>query len=156
MTILTSDSKKHMRKYAVMICFAFVLILACSLVLGQGNEVILSTATCDEVGSYSTDASDTKGQEKFLQQFSITVVKKSKVQDKIVIPETFNKAYKDYNKLQNKIGLNLLSYKGKEVKRVVYKMKNSKDYVILLVYKGHVIGGHIFSGIYGERYKPLI
>lgn len=145
-----------MRKYAVMICFVFVLMLACSLVLGHGNEITLSTATCDEVGSYSTDASDTKEQAEFLQQFNIKVVKKSRVKDKVLIPETFNKTYKDYNKLQNKIGLNLLSYKGKEVNRVVYKTKSSKYYVTLLVYKGHVIGGHIFSGIYGELYKPLI
>lgn len=156
MTILTSDSKKHIRKYAVIICLAFSLILVCSLVLGQGNQVTLSTATCDELGSYSTDASDTEEQVEFLKQFGITVAEKSKVQDKVIIPETFNKTYKDYNKLQNKIGLDLLSYKGKEVNRVTYKMKNSKYDVTLLVYKGHVIGGHIFSGIYGEKYYPLI
>jgi hypothetical protein len=154
--IITSDSKKTIRKFCIIISLAIFIVIGCSLIIGENKELVLSSSSCDEIGEYFTEAKDTKGQEKFLKQFNIAVDSKSKSEDSVTIPKTFGTVYEEYNKLQKEIGLDLTSYKGREVSRVVYKIKDAESYVTLLIYKGHFIGGHISSGVYGEKYKPLI
>lgn len=155
MTILTFGNKKLWKKALLLSLFALCLVLVCTFILGQDREEVLSTATCDEIGSYSTNAADVAEQVKFLKQFGIKTTDIKPEVDTVIIPKSFNKTYKDYNNLQKKVGLNLQPYSGKEVNRAVYKIKKSKDYVTILIYKGHAVGGHISSRIYGEKNRPL-
>lgn len=156
MTAFTPKGKKKVIKIAVIVLLAVCLALGCAVIMGDSRQLVLSSASCDEAGVYSTAAGDMREQVEFLGQFNITVEPKSRRKDSVVIPETFNNTYKQYNRLQQKAGLNLLPYKGKEASRITYKIKDSKNYVTLLIYKGYVIGGHVGSGIYGQGYKPLV
>lgn len=63
----------------------------------------------------------------------------------IKIPSKFNSVYNDYNKLQMASGYNLLKYRGIEVIKYTYKLKSSDDFLNLLVYNGHIIGGNLYS-----------
>ena len=55
-----------------------------------------------------------------------------------------------YNELQRNQGLDLSKYRGREVKRYTYKVKNFPDYsgtvmANVIIYKNRVIGGDLCS-----------
>ena len=154
MTVLAHANKAHYKRICLVIIFALLFVILFAVVFGEHREVLESQGYCEGIGKYSTNAGNTKEQVKFLEQFGIKALKNSSVADKVTIPTEFNKVYNNYNKLQGKIGLNLALYKGKTVDRVVYKTHKNM-YVALLIYRGHVIGGHISTGIYGDKYKAL-
>lgn len=66
------------------------------------------------------------------------------------IPKEFGDVYREYNKIQKKEGFNLEKYKGKQVTRYSYEVRNYKDNpqfvrANILVYKDKIIGGDICS-----------
>lgn len=68
----------------------------------------------------------------------------------VTIPKEFGAVYLEYNKLQKKAQFNLEKYKGKQVTRYSYEVKNYKDNeqfvrANLLIYKDKIIGGDICS-----------
>ena len=70
----------------------------------------------------------------------------------IIIPEEFNKVYKNYNDLQKEQGFNLEKYKGKTVEIYTYSVYNYDGYedkdcikCNLLVCDGMLIGGDVCS-----------
>ncbi|MCH5303520.1 MAG: DUF4830 domain-containing protein [Ruminococcus sp.] len=153
MPVIYFNKKKMVKFTAVAVCAA-LLIGMCFLIGSERKGAVREFATCDEIGRYFTEVSDIKSRVEFLKQFGIEIYKKSEKKDTITIPNTFNVTYKYYNKLQKDAGLDLEMFKGCEVERAVYKMKTGGN-VTLLIYKGHVIAGHIESGIYGQTYRPL-
>ena len=71
----------------------------------------------------------------------------------VIIPETFDEVYNNYNKIQLEQGFNLEKYAGVRVKRWTYIVKNypetspEDDYIRIniLVSDGKVIGGDVCS-----------
>lgn len=66
----------------------------------------------------------------------------------LVVPETWNDVYIDYNDIQKNQGFDLTDYKGKKVTLYTYKITNSKDdtdniVADMLVCDGILIGGDV-------------
>ncbi len=158
-TALKSAKAKWL-KILVLFMFAIsVLLLIAGVLYVNGSKMPVS-AFCDEIGEYSLKAENEIQEFEFLRQFGLTAETDSLVCDTVVIPKNFNQVYNSYNRLQQKIGLDLNNYKGVSAKRRVYTLKDFSDdgrkyTVTLLVYRERVIGGHISSGVYGEEYLAL-
>lgn len=68
----------------------------------------------------------------------------------VLIPETWDNVFEQYNQLQTKQGFDLGKYKGKRVMRYSYRVNNyptgeSNIIANLLCYKDRVIGGDVQS-----------
>lgn len=156
MTVFTSVNKKLFTKAGIIAVFGLLALALCVLIGFEKREAVKSFATCDEAGRYFTQASDAEAQRKFLRQFKTEVSGKPRSTRNVTIPVSFNDTYKAYEKLQEKIGLSLAPYKGREALEVTYRIKGEKGFVVLLIYRGCVIGGHRCTGVYGDRYSSLV
>ena len=153
--VVFSFSKRRGAKIAVICIFAVFLTALCVIIALEKKQAVPDFATADEIGTYFTEAADSDAQAKFLAQFGIRIDKKGKKSDKVKIPVSFDEVYDEYNGLQRAVGLDLKPFRGEQVSRVVYKLKDKKKYVTLLIFKAHVIGGHLSTGIYGDGYEAL-
>ena len=153
--VVFSFNKKRGAKIAVISVFAVFLSVLCVIIALERREAVPDYATADEVGRYFTEAADTKAQAQFLKQFGIKVNTSTKKADKIIIPADFDDIYEEYNELQKAIGLDLSPFRGEQVSRVVYRLRDKEKYVTLLIFKAHVIGGHLSTGVYGDGYEAL-
>ena len=68
----------------------------------------------------------------------------------VTVPKEFDAVYAGYNEMQKEQGLSLSPYRGKEVTRYTYKVKDYEGYegdayMNLPVYRGKIIGGDICS-----------
>ena len=66
----------------------------------------------------------------------------------MTIPAQFDKIFGGYNEIQKRQGLDLSKYKGKEMMRYTYEIKNYPGtaepiYATILVYRDQIIGGDI-------------
>ena len=148
-------AKKRAAKIAVISVFAVFLTVLCVVIALERKEAVPDYATADEIGRFFTEAADTDAQVEFLTQFKIKADTKTKRTDTITIPVNFDEIYTSYNELQKQAGLDLSPFKGEQVSRVVFKLKDKEKYVTLLIFKAHVIGGHLSTGVYGDGYEAL-
>lgn len=86
----------------------------------------------------------------FLKQFGIEVDPEVIKEQQVVIPKEFDKVFAEYNEIQRRQGLDLSSYKKKNVMRYTYLVTNYPDYegevyVNVLIYRNTVIGGDVCS-----------
>ncbi|MBQ6262457.1 MAG: DUF4830 domain-containing protein [Clostridia bacterium] len=86
----------------------------------------------------------------FLGQFGWEVDPDPTEEVTIRIPSEFDRVLTSYNELQKQQGLDLSRYRGKEVTRYSYKVKNYPEYngdvtANVIVFKNRVIGGDICS-----------
>ncbi len=86
----------------------------------------------------------------FLAQFGWEAEAEPISEKEVTIPDEFDKIFAEYNELQKKQGLDLSSFKKKNVMRYTYVIKNyegyeGKVYANILIYRGNVIGGDICS-----------
>ena len=86
----------------------------------------------------------------FLKQFGWEVEAQAIKEQEVTIPKEFDKVFAEYNEIQRKQGLDLSSFKKKNVMRYTYTVTNYPDYdgevyVNILVYRNTVIGGDICS-----------
>ncbi len=86
----------------------------------------------------------------FLKQFGWEVDEEPEEEASFRIPSDFDKVMTSYNELQKQGGLDLSKYRGKEVTRYTYKVKNYPDYdgtvlANVIIYKNRVIGGDVCS-----------
>ena len=86
----------------------------------------------------------------FLSQFGWEVDGTPLEEVKIRIPMEFDKVMNSYNELQRGQGLDLSKYRGKEVTRYTFRVKNYPDYdgevmANVIIYKTRVIGGDLCS-----------
>jgi hypothetical protein len=86
----------------------------------------------------------------FLKQFGWEVEAQPLKEQQVTIPKEFDKVFAAYNEIQRKQGLDLSSFKKKNVMRYTYIVTNYPDYegevyVNLLVYRNNVIGGDVCS-----------
>ena len=153
--VVFSFNKRRGVKIAVISAFAVFLTVLCVIIALERKEAVPDYAESEKTGRYFTEAADTDAQERFLSQFGIKVKTKTKKSDMVTIPADFDDVYRDYNELQKAIGLDLSLFRGEQVSRVVYRLKDKEKYVTLLIFKAHVIGGHLWTGIYGDGYEAL-
>lgn len=74
----------------------------------------------------------------------------------IVIPESFNDVYTEYNRLQKEAGFDLSNYKGQSATVYTYSSAADKTKQIhLLVHDGCIIGGDIATVTVNGEMKPL-
>ncbi|MBQ7290550.1 MAG: DUF4830 domain-containing protein [Clostridia bacterium] len=86
----------------------------------------------------------------FLSGFGWEVAQTPIEEVEVSIPAEFDTVYIGYNEIQKAQGLNLAKYKGKEVVRYTYEIKNYEGYegtvyVNLLVYRNKIVGGDVCS-----------
>ena len=86
----------------------------------------------------------------FLKQFGWEVEAEPLKEQEVTIPKEFDKVFAAYNEIQRKQGLDLASFKKKNVMRYTYTVTNYPDYegevyVNILVYRNTVIGGDVCS-----------
>ncbi len=65
----------------------------------------------------------------------------------VVIPESFDAVYEQYNALQRECGFDLSQYAGKTVTQYIYAVTGGEQDVRLelLVYKNRVVGGSVYT-----------
>lgn len=72
-------------------------------------------------------------------------------EQQITIPDEFDEVYNKYNELQKQQGYDLSRYKGKECKKVRYRIAGTDNMVAdVIICKNKVIGGDIHDQIYGS------
>ena len=86
----------------------------------------------------------------FIKQFGWEVEAQPLKEQEVTIPKEFDKIFAAYNEIQRKQGLDLSSFKKKNVMRYTYTVTNYPDYegevyINILVYKNKVIGGDVCS-----------
>lgn len=86
----------------------------------------------------------------FLKQFGWDVNETPKEEVTMKVPAEFDKVMNSYNELQRGQGLDLSKYRGKEVTRYTFRVKNYPDYdgevmANVIIYKTRVIGGDLCS-----------
>lgn len=153
--LIFSFNKSRGIKIAVISAFAVILTLLCVIIALNKRPPVPEYATADEIGNYSTEATDTKAQEKFLRQFGIKADTTTKRSDEVTIPSDFDEIYNNYNELQRAVGLDLTPFRGEKVSRVVFRLKDKDKYATLLIFKSRVIGGHVSTGVYCDGYEAL-
>ena len=107
------------------------------------------------VGAFAFKKDSPKGKTReerlsFISSFGWEVDKDSEHKDEILIPKEFGEVFSKYNEMQKSQGFDLSKFKGKNVLRYRLKILNhprEKDlaFINLLVYKGKIIGGEVFS-----------
>ena len=86
----------------------------------------------------------------FIKQFGWEVDAQPLKEQEVTIPKEFDKIFAAYNEIQRKQGLDLSSFKKKNVMRYTYTVTNYPDYdgevyINILVYCNKVIGGDVCS-----------
>ena len=110
-----------------------------------------TAAIAETVSKYSYDKIKSSGDRvAFLEQFGWELDPQVIEEVTLKIPAEFDRVMNTYNELQKRGGLDLSKYKGKEVTRYSYEIKNYPDYsgrvvANVIVYKNRVIGGDVSS-----------
>lgn len=156
MFVFNFKAKPSKKLFVIFSVMSIVTAVVCVYCMVSMQNAMLGTATCDEIGEYSVSAQNAGEELDFLSRFSIEADGGSRIEKAIVIPQSFNETYEEYNNLQKRQGLDLSRYKGKDASMVKYSLKDSKyRYALLLVRDGRVIGAHLTNGEYGSKNVPL-
>ncbi len=137
--MLVMTAKVDIKKIAVILAAAIVLILGLIMLLGSGDDTQAAAAP-----SLATN----DGRVKFLTDFGWDVVVSPVQTSQVKIPDQSGDVFDRYNALQKSQGYDLSQYAGKTVMRYVYEIKNYPGatdpvYATLLIYKDQVIGGDV-------------
>lgn len=145
--MLTASLKINKPIAVSAVCMVLTAGILAAFLLLFGNTPP-ETAKIENLGKYSLRVSDQKETEEFFSQFGLKVDFEGCIQREIVIPESFDELYEDYNDLQKAQGLDLYPYRGKNAMQKIYPLTGQKTemYAVLIVIDGKVIGGHINTG----------
>ncbi len=95
-------------------------------------------------GASQTDLSTNEKRVQYINTLGIELQSDDFTQKQVVIPQTFNKVYDNYNNLQLKSGFNLKNYCGKQVTIFTYNI-DSQTVVNLITFNNKLIGGDVAS-----------
>ncbi|PKM62421.1 MAG: DUF4830 domain-containing protein [Firmicutes bacterium HGW-Firmicutes-21] len=136
----------------------FAVILLSVAVLVTIVAIIPDFDAVGEVAAVAIEYSGIKTEEDrqtFFKQFNYEVKSSPLEVVKVSIPDEFDSVYNTYNDIQRAQGLNLAKYKGKEVTRYTYEVKNYEYegtvLATIIVHKDKIIAGDICS-IDGEGF----
>lgn len=140
----------------IIIVISAVAIIALICVISAAGNRKNSGKAVKNGREYSLAVKNDDEAEEFLKNFGIDAILQKTGEEKVIIPQTFNAVYDEYNSLQKQIGLDLTKYKGKAALKTTYKIRSDKaEYAVLLIRGGRVIGGHLTSLEYGKGNLPL-
>ena len=137
-------------KFFAVICLALTVLIA--LIAFVPTYVTGQEAT--QVGlnvSYNYEKiKNNEDRINFIKQFGWEVNAQPLKEQEVTIPKEFDKIFAAYNEIQRKQGLDLSSFKKKNVMRYTYTVTNYPDYdgevyINILVYRNKVIGGDVCS-----------
>ncbi len=107
------------------------------------EDASTSAVQYDHIESYADMA-------EFLRQFGWEIDVEHPISDeKVVLPQNFEGVFLKLNEIQKAQGLDLSDYAGKEVRRLVFTVKNGKEentVAVLFVHRECVVGGFLASG----------
>ncbi len=136
---------------AVIAALAIVIAAACweGGVTRMAAEVP-AQGSAATASAQNTDVSTNAGRIAFLVNCGWKVTSNPVEVVEVVIPETFNAVYTNYNAIQKLQGYDLSNYKGMRVKRWTYEINNYPGgaqgvNANLLIYNNKVIGGDVSS-----------
>ena len=138
-------------KLVGVICVALTVLITLIAFVPTYSLPTEPAADADAGVKYSYDKGKTPGDAaNFLAQFGWEVEGTPVEEKTVTIPSEFDKIFAAYNELQKSQGLNLTKYRGKDVTRYTFAVKNYEGYegtvwANVLVYRGRVIGGDICS-----------
>ncbi len=126
-----------------------ILIVMIFLIPDHAPETTEAIAKKNADISYDK-VKDNDGRVRFLEQFGWEVDPEPTEEVTIRIPSEFDRVLTSYNELQKQQGLDLSKYRGKEVTRYTYNVKNYPSYTgavtaNVIVFKNRVIGGDVCS-----------
>lgn len=137
-------------KFLAVICLsltALIALIAFAPSYGSGDDSLYVGVDA----SYNYDKIKSNDDRiKFLKQFGWEVDPQAIKEQEVLIPAEFDKIFSAYNEIQRAQGLDLASFKKKNVMRYTYVVKNYPNYegevyVNILVYRNAVIGGDVCS-----------
>ena len=137
--MMVMTAKVDMKKIAIVLAIAAVLIVALIMLFSGGSEP--TAAAASEIATNDDRV-------KFLTGFGWSVTSSPVESRQVKIPETSTDVFDRYNTLQKSQGYDLSQYAGKTVMRYVYKVTNYPGatepvYATQLIYKNQVIGGDV-------------
>lgn len=140
-----------MKAAAIIIALAVIV----SAAIWEGRVAKNATDSASEVTAASTlgkgiDFSNNENRVAFLKSLGWEVTSEPAEVVEIIIPQTFNEVYNNYNTLQKSQGFDLTKYRGVRAKRWTYNITNYPSVkegvrANLIVYNGTLIGGDISS-----------
>lgn len=148
----------NLPKTRIITIIAIVLCLICVLFL------ILKIVPC----LFATNTNDLlqvqnyEDMVQFFKSYGYTVSQEPIETEDVVIPETFDPVYVNYEKLQKEAGFSIEGFKGVHVKRYTFLIENHERSVDeqvrgnLLVYEDRIIGGDICSVALDGFMSPLV
>lgn len=133
-----------------LLCVA-VIIGVCLLMLRAGAPDAVTIGGED----YSLHAEDAADIEAFLKVCGF--VPEGCVSDRtLTVPKTWNEVYTAYNALQRAQGMDLVPYKGKQARELIYASAQSGDFATVLVCRDRIIAAHRGTMLYGDEPRALI
>lgn len=138
-------------KLVGVICVALTVLITLIAFVPTYSLPTQPAADADAEVKYSYDKVKTpEAAANFLAQFGWEVESVPAEETVVTIPGEFDKIFAAYNELQKSQGLNLTKYRGKDVTRYTFAVKNYEGYegtvwANVLVHRGRVIGGDICS-----------
>lgn len=139
-----SVHKRQIKMAVLVLCIAVVAV-AFFVVSKQGVEAA-------KEAQMNVRAATAEERIAYLSQFGWSVEDDPIEVSEVIIPETFDDTYTQYNELQKAQDFDLTVYAGKRVKRWIYRVTNypgfeNRDCIqaTLLVFDGQIIGGDICS-----------
>ena len=138
-------------KLVGVICVALTVLITLIAFVPTYSLPTQPAADADAQVKYSYDKVKTpEAAANFLAQFGWEVESVPIEETVVTIPGEFDKIFAAYNELQKSQGLNLTKYRGKDVTRYTFAVKNYEGYegtvwANVLVHRGRVIGGDICS-----------
>lgn len=108
------------------------------------------------VSSAGIDGSTNNNRVMYLESLGLMVDDSNVSSKEIIVPETFDEIYKEYNSLQKKAGFNLIYFKNKKVTLYTYDLCNKQEQAHLIVYKNEIIGGDIADMNVNGGMRPLV
>lgn len=130
----------------------FALVLLLSVAVLTTLVIVVPSAessAADAKISYS-DIYTNADRVSFISKFGWEVEEAPCGETSVVLPAEFDENMRRYNEIQLSQGLDLTKYRGKEVVKYTYSIKNYTDFdgevlINLLVYKDKIVGGDICS-----------
>lgn len=123
------------------------VLLVVTLVLVFTKAVGPAAASGGSGTKFSVDAGTPEKRVAFFNQFGWQVKPEPVSEKQVVIPQTFDDVYTNYNNVQLEQGMNLKNYAGKTCTQWVYEITNYPEGTsvrgTILVLDGKVIGGDL-------------
>ena len=124
-------------------------ILAAVVLVFIGLVITLVSCDKNDDAQNTVKLSEKEEMIRYIQSLGYEIDEERYEEKKVVIPSKFDDVYTNYNLMQKDSGFDLEKYKGKQVTLYTFGIRGYKDaedvLCDLLVYKGKVIGGAVYT-----------